>query len=180
MSATDPFPRDRFAGTVRRMPRYGKLAWRVGRDPLISKVRRAAVIAAAGYLISPIDAVPDVIPVIGRLDDIAVVLAALRFAMAGLDPARRREHLHAVGLKDEDIAHDLRTLGVTTAWTLRAGTRTTARVTRGSARLGGSAAKTGARAARRGGTLAAAGVGRVRRRHPGPGDGHDEDAGSGI
>jgi uncharacterized membrane protein YkvA (DUF1232 family) len=130
VSDTDPFPRDRFAATIRRMPRYAKLAWRLGRDPLLSRARRAAVVAAAGYIVSPIDAVPDVIPVLGRLDDIAVVLAALRFAMAGLDSQRRREHLDAVGLQDGDIAEDLRTLGVTTAWTLRMGGRTAARVMR--------------------------------------------------
>ena len=180
MSTTDPFPRDRFAGTLRRMPRYGRLAWRVGRDPLISKARRAAVIAAAGYLVSPIDAVPDIIPVIGRLDDIAVILAALRFAMAGLDPVRRHEHLAAVGLKDDDLADDLRTLGATTTWTLRAGARTTARVTRRSASIGASAARTGGRAARRGGGAAANGVGRLRRLRPGGSDGRDKDAGSGI
>jgi len=127
VSDTDPFPRDRFGATLRRMPRYVKLAWRLGRDPLISRARRAAVLAAAGYLVSPIDAIPDVIPVIGRLDDIDVVLAALRFAMAGLDPVRRREHLDAVDLEDGDIAEDLRTVGATTAWTLRVGARTTAR-----------------------------------------------------
>ena len=33
MSDTDPFPRERVAATLRRMPRYGKLAWRLGRDP---------------------------------------------------------------------------------------------------------------------------------------------------
>lgn len=139
MSATDPFPRERFAGTIRRLPRYGRLAWRVGRDPLLSRGRRAAVIAAAGYLASPIDAVPDFVPVLGRLDDIAVILAALRFAMAGLDPVRRREHLDAVGLRDDDLAEDLRTIGLTTTWTLRAGGRTTVRVVKTSATVGGAA-----------------------------------------
>jgi uncharacterized membrane protein YkvA (DUF1232 family) len=193
VSDTDPFPRDRFGATLRRMPRYLKLAWRLGRDPLISRARRAAVLAAAGYLVSPIDAIPDVIPVIGRLDDIAVVLAALRFAMAGLDPVRRREHLDAVDLEDGDIAEDLRTVGATTAWTLRVGARTTARVTRlsaaigvAAARQGGRAAGQGARAAKeggrvvrsRGGSTAAAGLERVRSLRPRRGS--HPDAGSGI
>jgi len=165
MSDTDPFPRDRLAATLRRMPRYGRLAWRLGRDPLLSRVRRGAVVAAAGYLVSPIDAVPGVIPVIGQLDDIAVVLAALRFAMAGLDPARRREHLDAVGLEDGHLAADLRTLGSTTAWTLRAGARTTNRAMRGSA----AATAKGIRAGR-------AGASRLRHRRRG----QHPDAGSGI
>ena len=125
MSDTDPFPRERVAATIRRMPRYLKLSWRLGRDPLVGRVRRMAVVAAAGYLVSPVDAIPGVIPVLGQLDDIAVALAALRFAMAGLDPARRREHLDAVDLEDGDLAEDLRVVGAATAWTLRAGVRST-------------------------------------------------------
>ena len=40
---------------VRRMPAYLRLSWRLGKDPLLSKARRAAVIGAAGYLASPVD-----------------------------------------------------------------------------------------------------------------------------
>ena len=143
MSDTDPFPRERLSASVRRMPRYGKLAWRLGRDPLVSRARRVAVVAAAGYLISPVDAVPGFIPVIGQLDDIAVMLAAIRFAMAGLDASRRREHLDAVGLEDGDLVEDLKTVGSTTAWTLRAGWRTSSRVAQRSAVLGTRGLKAG-------------------------------------
>jgi len=172
MSDTDPFPRERLSTTVRRMPRYGRLAWRLGRDPLVGRARRAAVLAAAGYLFSPIDAVPGVIPVIGQLDDIAVMLAAIRFAMAGLDADRRREHLDAVGLEDGDLVEDLKTLGSTTAWTLRAGLRTTNSVARKSAALCTMGLKAGWRGVSAGRERIPAIRGRGSRRH--------SDAGSGI
>ena len=143
--AEDPFPRERVGVTLRRLPAYLKLAWRLARDPLLSRARRGAVVAAAGYLASPIDLVPDAIPVLGRLDDIAVALAALRFALAGLDADRRREHLAAVGREDAHLADDLRTVGVTTAWVVRAGARTTGRA----ARTGSHIALGGARVAGR-------------------------------
>jgi uncharacterized membrane protein YkvA (DUF1232 family) len=111
VSELDPFPGDAFGALLRRLPAYGRLAWRLGRDPLISRARRAAVIGAAGYLVSPIDLVPGFIPVLGQLDDIAVVLAALRLALDGLDP-------------------DLRALGSTGAWVGRAGLRTSGRLAR--------------------------------------------------
>jgi uncharacterized membrane protein YkvA (DUF1232 family) len=138
--ADDPFPRDRVATMMRRVPAYLRLSWRLTREPLLSRARRAAVIGAAGYLASPVDLVPGVIPVLGQLDDIAVALAALRIALAGLSPERRRFHLEAVGLADQDLAADLRTTGVATAWILRAGARATVRA----ARLGGRAAIAGA------------------------------------
>ncbi|HEY5435188.1 MAG TPA: YkvA family protein, partial [Candidatus Limnocylindrales bacterium] len=148
----DPFPRDRVATMLRRLPAYLRLSWRLARDPLLSRARRVAVLGAAGYLVSPIDLVPDAIPVLGQLDDVAVVLAAIRLALAGLSPERRRFHLDAVGLADEDLAADLRTVGVTTAWVLRAGVRATGRgirVTRRGAQAGGRAAVKGAALAAR-------------------------------
>jgi uncharacterized membrane protein YkvA (DUF1232 family) len=141
--AKDPFPRDRVGAMLRRLPAYLKLAWRLARDPLLSRARRAGVVAAAGYLASPVDLVPGIIPVVGQLDDVAVALGALKFALAGLDGERRREHLAAVGLEDEDLTEDLRTVGATSAWLVRAGARTTGRV----ARRGGRAALAGVKVA---------------------------------
>jgi uncharacterized membrane protein YkvA (DUF1232 family) len=148
--AEDPFPRDRVVAMIRRLPAYLRLTWRLAKEPLLSRARKAAVAAAAGYLASPIDLVPGLIPVLGQLDDVAVALAAIRFALAGLSPERRREHLDAVGLTDGDLTEDLRTVGATSAWILRASARTTARV----AVAGGKAAVAGGRAAIRTGKRA--------------------------
>jgi hypothetical protein len=122
---------------------------------MLSRARRAAVVAAAGYLASPIDLVPGIIPLLGQLDDIAVVLAALRFALDGLDPSRRSRHLAAVGLTDDDLATDARTLGSTTAWVGRAGLRTGGRIARTGARAGIRAARLVARSAVRAASAAA-------------------------
>lgn len=138
--AEDLFPRERVIVMLRRLPAYLRLAWRLAKDPLLSRARRAAVVGAAGYLASPIDLVPGVIPVAGQLDDLAVALAAIRLALAGLSPDRRREHLEAVGLADQDLTDDLRTLGATTVWLGRAGLRASKRVTL----AGGRAAAAGA------------------------------------
>ena len=147
----DPFPREPVAAMVRRLPAYLRLTWRLAREPLLSRARRAAIIGAAGYLASPVDLVPGVIPIVGQLDDLAVALAAIRIALSGLSPERRRLHLEAVGLTDADLTADLRAVGATTAWILRAGLRATARV----AKVGGRAAVAGAGTAARGSTAMA-------------------------
>ena len=136
----EPFPRERFQALIGRLPAYLKLAWRLAKDPLLSRTRRAALIAAAGYLVSPIDAVPGAIPVLGQLDDLAVAIGAIKLALAGLSPERRREHLTAVGLAEADLMADLRGIGSITAWILRKGARVTAQ----GARIGARAAVTGA------------------------------------
>jgi uncharacterized membrane protein YkvA (DUF1232 family) len=149
----DPFPRARFAATLHRLPAYLRLSLGVAKDPALARIRRMALVAAAGYLISPLDIIPDAIPVIGQLDDLAVAIAALRFALAGLDPQRRRRHLAAVGLTDADLTEDLAMLRAVTAWSARAGARTATRA----ARRGGRLAITGAGIA----TTATTGAARV-------------------
>ena len=46
-------------------------------DEKTSVKNKAIAIAALGYFISPVDAIPDFIPGVGYLDDLGVVVAAL-------------------------------------------------------------------------------------------------------
>ena len=46
-------------------------------DPDTPAWAKAAIIAALGYFISPIDAIPDLIPVVGFADDLGVLVAAM-------------------------------------------------------------------------------------------------------
>ena len=57
------------------------------RDPRVAKLPRFAVLAAAAYLISPVDLVPEIaLPIVGWLDDATLVWMALRWlAKAGDD-----------------------------------------------------------------------------------------------
>lgn len=117
------FPREEFAALLRRLPRYGRLAWALARDPRLSRVRRAAVLAAAAYVVSPIDLVPGIIPVAGQLDDLLIALAAIRLALDGLRPDVRAERLASVGLTQADLDADLHATGSITAWLVRSGLR---------------------------------------------------------
>ena len=49
------------------------------RDPLVSWHRKAIVVAALIYFISPIDTIPDFAPLVGYLDDLGVITAVLKF-----------------------------------------------------------------------------------------------------
>ncbi|WP_166659538.1 YkvA family protein [Glycomyces sp. NRRL B-16210] len=55
-------------------------ARRLRRHPAVPRRAKAAIVAAAVYLASPIDLIPEFLPVIGPLDDIVVVALALRYA----------------------------------------------------------------------------------------------------
>lgn len=117
------FPRDEFGALLKRLPSYARLAWALARDPRLSRVRRAAVLAAAAYVVSPIDLVPGIIPVAGQLDDLAIALVAIRLALDGLKPAVRAERLASVGLTQADLDADLRTTGAIATWLARSGVR---------------------------------------------------------
>ncbi len=134
MSAEDPFPTARFTDLLRRLPRYARLAWALGRDDRLSRSRRAALIAGAAYLASPIDLVPGIIPVAGQLDDAAAILFALRTALNGLPAAERGQTLTDAGLEAGVLERDLRAVGATYAWLGRQGARLAWRGTRAVAR----------------------------------------------
>lgn len=51
--------------------------WKLIKDPDVAWQHKALAIGALIYLISPVDAVPDVIPVVGLADDAVVIIIAL-------------------------------------------------------------------------------------------------------
>ena len=56
------------------------------RDPLVSWHRKAIVVAGLIYFISPIDAIPDISPLVGYLDDLGVITALLKYLGHELTP----------------------------------------------------------------------------------------------
>lgn len=56
------------------------------RDPYVSWHRKAIVAAALVYFISPIDAIPDIAPLVGYLDDLGVIAALLKYLGSELVP----------------------------------------------------------------------------------------------
>ncbi len=56
------------------------------RDPFVSWYRKAIVVGALIYFISPIDTIPDLAPLFGYLDDLGVITAVLKFLGSELIP----------------------------------------------------------------------------------------------
>ena len=65
--------------------------WRFVQDPNAPWPGKVIAIAALIYLISPIDAIPDVIPVAGLTDDAAIILAAFAKLAADLKKYGRKQ-----------------------------------------------------------------------------------------
>jgi uncharacterized membrane protein YkvA (DUF1232 family) len=52
----------------------------------VSKKDKAIIIGALGYMISPLDVIPDAIPIAGLTDDLAVLLYVLKKVWTDIDP----------------------------------------------------------------------------------------------
>lgn len=52
----------------------------------VSKADKALIVGALGYMISPFDAVPDAIPIVGLTDDLAVLVYVLKKVWVNVDP----------------------------------------------------------------------------------------------
>jgi len=53
----------------------------------ISKTDKAIIIGALGYMISPLDVIPDAIPIAGLTDDFAVLIYVLKKVWTDIDPS---------------------------------------------------------------------------------------------
>jgi uncharacterized membrane protein YkvA (DUF1232 family) len=62
------------------LPACATAARRLRRDPRVPRSAKAAVAFAAIWVVSPIDLIPEFLPIIGPLDDVIVVALALRYA----------------------------------------------------------------------------------------------------
>ena len=62
------------------------------RDPRVPWYAKAVAILVAGYALSPIDLIPDFIPVLGYLDDLIIVPVGIWIAVRLIPPEILAEH----------------------------------------------------------------------------------------
>src|SRR3954471_6999556 len=68
------------------LPACVTTAHRLRRDPRVPTRVKLAVALAALWAVSPVDLIPEFLPVIGPLDDIVVIALALRYAANRIPP----------------------------------------------------------------------------------------------
>ena len=77
---------DRLRAWARNLKRESVALWFAARDPRMPWAARALALFTVGYALSPIDLIPDFIPVLGYLDDVVIVPLGI-VAAVGLVPA---------------------------------------------------------------------------------------------
>ena len=142
---TRQHPVARLGATIARVPRYVLLAKALLADPGLSKPRKVALVAGLGYLASPIDLVPGIIPVVGQLDDLAAVLLAVRTALGGLPAEQANAHLAKAGLSATALTADIANVRAAAGWTARTTAATVGRATSTAVRAGVALVRVGRR-----------------------------------
>ena len=78
--------------TIRQLPLYLKMFFGLFRDPRVPTVDKVLVGAAIAYLLAPVDLVPDWIPFLGQVDDVFLLVTALKRLMANAGKRVVAEH----------------------------------------------------------------------------------------
>ena len=69
-----------------RLLTYLIALWKLARDPATPWLARGLALAVLAYAVSPIDLIPDFIPVLGQLDDLLLVPAGVALVVRLLPP----------------------------------------------------------------------------------------------
>jgi uncharacterized membrane protein YkvA (DUF1232 family) len=70
-------PPARSPGFFRQLIEQFRLSWALLLDNRVPVVLKIIPLGAVAYVISPIDLIPDIFPILGQLDDLGVLMTAL-------------------------------------------------------------------------------------------------------
>jgi uncharacterized membrane protein YkvA (DUF1232 family) len=86
---------------------YGRLLMELVRDARVPLKTKAILGAAAAYIASPIDLIPDFLPFIGRIDDAAVLVLAVDYFLEAVPRELVMEHMNELGIDGRELERDL-------------------------------------------------------------------------
>lgn len=116
MSYSDKFSNGDFIDKVQRIAKragsklvYGSLLlYYTIQSDKVSRTDKAIIIGALGYLISPLDMMPDAIPIVGLADDMAVLVYVLKKVWSLISDEARENAKNKMKLWfDEDEMQDV-------------------------------------------------------------------------
>lgn len=94
---------------IRRLPTYIRLVWALLRDGRVPAQQKLILAGIGAYLFFPIDLIPDFVPVLGQLDDLAVVLLGLDLFIRSAPPELVDEHLARIAQDKDQLRRDIAT-----------------------------------------------------------------------
>ncbi len=83
---------DKWKQWARLIKRDAHALYLAARDPRVPWYAKAVAIGVAAYALSPIDLIPDFIPVLGYLDDLIIVPLGIALVVRMIPPSIMAEH----------------------------------------------------------------------------------------
>ncbi len=91
-----------------QLPTYARLVWGLARDARTPFGLKLLLGAALTYVVTPVDLIPDIVPILGHADDLTVLLLVLDLFISNAPAAVREEHMARArkgeATLDEDLA----------------------------------------------------------------------------
>ena len=91
-------------GALRLLPmvwRYGNLAFSLLRDERVPVYAKVALIGGAALVLSPLDLIPESIPVFGQISDLFFLLVVIQLFLRLVPQALVDEHITKLGLQGQ-------------------------------------------------------------------------------
>ncbi|TPL49788.1 YkvA family protein [Mesorhizobium sp. B2-4-6] len=89
---------------ARKIKRDVVALWIAARDPRVPWYAKAAAGAVAAYALSPIDLIPDFIPIIGYLDDLLIVPVGIMLAVKLVPPGLMQEFREEAERREKPVS----------------------------------------------------------------------------
>jgi uncharacterized membrane protein YkvA (DUF1232 family) len=92
---------------IRRLPTYIRLVWALLRDSRVPAQQKLVLAGIGAYLFLPLDLIPDFVPVLGQLDDVAVVLLGLDLFIRSAPQDLVDEHMAKIAQDTDQLRRDI-------------------------------------------------------------------------
>jgi uncharacterized membrane protein YkvA (DUF1232 family) len=86
---------------------YARLIWALAADARVPASRKAILAGAAGYVLIGRDLIPDNIPILGGIDDLAVVVLAVELFLDGIPDEILQEKIDELEIDFEAFRRDM-------------------------------------------------------------------------
>ncbi len=96
-----------FLPVASRVPMYSRLIWALVTDERVPGSRKALLAGALGYVVTGRDLIPDELPFLGGIDDLAVVVLAVELFFDGVPEEILDEKLEELDIDAEAFYRDM-------------------------------------------------------------------------
>ena len=103
---------------ARTISRDAHALYLAARDPRVPWYAKALALCVAGYALSPIDLIPDFIPVLGYLDDLIIVPLGILAVVKMVPPEIMAEHRAEASLATQRPVSRIAATVITIVWAI--------------------------------------------------------------